>query len=823
MLDLPVLTSYDQDHLSRISLPIGGIGTGTVGLGGRGDLRDFELGNRPAKGFRPGTCLFAIRVQTPSGTTSRLLEGPLSDEDFDGDIGSPAPNQGLPRFASAGFHAAYPFGQVTLHDPDMPEVTLEAFNPLVPADVNASSMPAAILRYRVRNTGRETATVSIVAAMENFIGKNGTLSDTGSNANTYKETDDVAGVVMTADLTPDHEAAGTFSLATLRGGGEISHRLSWSHASWGNSLLDFWDDFIEDGILEDRASATDRPIASLVNSVTLEPESEGTITFLLTWNFPHRRAWRSEEYGTIDMGQYTDDVVGNYYSELHPDPWECATQMAAELPELEARTRRVTEAILATDAPTSLVEAALYNISTLRSPTVFRTADGRFYGWEGVRDYVGSCFGTCTHVWGYEFATSFWFSDLAWSFRETQYLLSTSENGLMSFRAGLPLNNAQNWELAAADGQMATLVHLYLDWQLSGDTDHLRTLWPAAKRSLEFAWIAGGWDADKDGVMEGCQHNTMDVEYYGPNPQMQTWYLAALRSGEEMARALGDEIFAAECARLFQQGSAWTDDHLFNGRYYEQHILPVSDPRSIAPGLRHEYNGAEDLSDPDLQLGKGVLIDQLVGQYAARIAGLGTLLDEGNVRTTLDHIFASNFRTSMAGHFNHMRGYALGDEAAVLMCTYEAGTRPKSPFPYFNEVMTGFEYTLATNHIQDGDRSTAITIIDAIRRRFNGARRNPFDETECGRHYARAMASWSAFVSWTGFHWNGLTGTLTINLEGESAYWSTGSAAGTIRRAGDVISLEVLEGDIDIRSVTLNGTPYGVMLGASSGWLLVAA
>ena len=34
------------------------------------------------------------------------------------------------------------------------------------------------------------------------------------------------------------------------------------------------------------------------------------------------------------------------------------------------------------------------------------------------------------------------------------------------------------------------------------------------------------WDGNQDGVMEGSQHNTMDVDY-GPNPQMG-WYMGAL-------------------------------------------------------------------------------------------------------------------------------------------------------------------------------------------------------------------------------------------------------------------------------------------------------
>ena len=42
-MDWPVLKTYDQAHLRRIAMPVGGIGTGTVSLGGRGDLRDWEL------------------------------------------------------------------------------------------------------------------------------------------------------------------------------------------------------------------------------------------------------------------------------------------------------------------------------------------------------------------------------------------------------------------------------------------------------------------------------------------------------------------------------------------------------------------------------------------------------------------------------------------------------------------------------------------------------------------------------------------------------------------------------------------------------------
>ncbi len=779
----PVMRSYDEHHLDKISLPLGGVGTGTIGLGGRGDLRDFELGNRPAKGFRPGTAFFAVRVsRSGSSAVARVLEGPLGANDFEGPAGSSTANHGLPRFARATFDAAYPFGQVHLEDAELPAVTLRGFNPLVPGDLEASSWPLASISIDVTNTFDETIEVSVASVLENFIGSNGTESAVGANTNSVVSTAELVGIAMSApELNPNAEAYGAVVLSTERAADVITTtRTGWVDASWGNSLLDFWDDFLDDGLLDERESTASRPIGSIANALTLAPGASHTFTFLITWSFPNRVAWRSEDY-KLDQGEYTGAIVGNHYSVVHADPWQTAIDVLGLLPQLERDTVAAITAIAGSTVPASVREAALFNISTMRSSTLFRTADGRFYGWEGVMDRVGSCFGTCTHVWGYEFATSFWFSELAWSFRETQYELATHDNGLMSFRVGLPVEDSQKWGLAAADGQMSTLVHLYHDWRLSGDDAKLTRLWPAAKKSLEFAWIPGGWDADQDGVMEGCQHNTMDVEYYGPNPQMGSLYLAALQASAEMADALGDTEFAERCSSLFASGSRWMDDSLFTGEYYRHEIRPVGSDGFIAPGLRHPSMGSKSLTDPELQLGDGVLVDQLVGQYVARLTGLGGVLNADNVATTLGTIFRRNFRKSLVGHFNHMRSFALADESALLMCSYDEGKRPARPFPYFNEVMTGFEYTAATGMIQDGDRAQGVTVIDAIRARYNGARRNPFDEAECGYHYARAMASWSAFVAWNGFEYDGRNRTLSFDLPNGvgQTFWSTGSAWGT--------------------------------------------
>jgi hypothetical protein len=222
----------------------------------------------------------------------------------------------------------------------------------------------------------------------------------------------------------------------------------------------------------------------------------------------------------------------------------------------------------------------LFNLSTLRTQTCFRTPDGYLYGWEGCGDQDGCCFGSCTHVWNYEQATPFLFGDLARGMREIEFGHATEQNGKMSFRVNLPLAFPST-NIAAADGQMGCIMKLYREWKLCGDDEWLRKLWPQARKALEFCWIEGGWDADRDGVMEGCQHNTMDVEYYGPNPQMQSWYLGALRASEEMARHLTENDFAATCRDLFERGSAWTDEHLFNGEYYGHEIRPPHDASKL--------------------------------------------------------------------------------------------------------------------------------------------------------------------------------------------------------------------------------------------------
>lgn len=805
----PVLKHYDKDHLERVALPLGGIGTGTVSLGGRGEIRDWEIMNVPGKGNSSTVTgndapLFAIFTKAGKESQTRLLAGPLYPQEYLHYEGRPVDHHGLPRFGEASFDAAYPFGQVNLSDPSMPvKVRIKGFNPLIPGDSESSGLPLAVLSYEVTNTSGVQMEVAVCGAIRNFIGRDGqdyTLNWKGDriptgakgNKNEYRESGQVRGIYFhTEGVDPNDKAWGNFSLTT-DSPDQVTFRTFTTDNNWSNSMLNFWDDLSDDGLIYNPEASIRHsvgndqdPMGALSVKAVLKPGETRCFNFFLTWNFPNRKAWSSEK-------------VGNYYSTLYPDSWESALQFIPRIGELESRTLSFLDAFLTSSLPGVVKEAALFNLAVLRSQTVFRVEDGHMLGWEGVMDHYGSCAGSCTHVWNYEVATPFLFGDLARTMRDVEFRYAMNPDGAMDFRVNLPLGSKPDPNQIAADGQMGCILKLYREWQLSGDNGFLKEYWPACKSALSFAWKEKGWDGNCDGVMEGSQHNTMDVNYFGPNPQMGFWYMGALRAAEEMARAMKDRDFEKKCRSLFEAGSTWMDANLFNGEYYEHKI---TDPETFL----FLPEGSD--KTPPFQLGKGCLVDQLVGQYMAHICGLGYLGDKDHIRKTLESIMKYNFVPDVSGTFNNMRSYVMGHEACLLMASWPKG-RLEVPFPYFPEAMTGFEYCAATGMLYEGMEAEGLKCIEAIRERFDGARRNPFDEPECGKHYARSMASWSAVIAMSGFNYSGVDKRFCITGKPGKWFWSNGSAWGTVTVAQDRATVEIIEGSLEIDSFFCGGRKF---------------
>ncbi len=801
---------FEGRQLAMIAFPLGGVAAGAVSLGGRGQLRDWEIFNRPNKGYRPSYAFPAIWVQAGQAKPmARVLESRILPP-YEGESGLGADNvPGLPRLAAAKFIAEYPLARIDFTDRTLPvNVSLEAFSPFIPHQPDDSGLPVAVLRYRVANPRRSEARVSIAYSLQNPItaGARGRGADPRQNES--RTTPALTGMLMSnPGLANDDPMRGTLAFCLLEAqGGRVSFWRGWPRSRWWNAPMLFWDDFSKDGVLEPETGARNE-VASLSIQRSIAPGGSASFTFLLAWHFPNRTPeWCGWSAPKGDEAV----IIGNHYTTRFAGAWEAAEYAAAHLTRLEARTRQFAAALRESTLPGAVKDAASANLSTLVTTTCFRTADGEFHGFEGVNNTRGCCFGNCAHVWNYETVTPHLFPSFARSLRKASFGYSLDDAGAMHFRQLLP-DGKQRSGFAAADGQMGQIVHAYLDWVLSGDNDWLRQIWPRVKKALEFAWVTGGWDADRDGVMEGVQHNTYDVEFYGPNPQCGIYYLAALRAGEEMARAAGDQAAAAEYRRLFEQGSKWIDANLFNGEYYIQKVRGYPQDR-IAPSLRSTM-GADDTEKPEYQVGEGCLVDQLVGHYLADVAGLGPLLDPKKVRTALESIHRYNTRPSLIAHECVERTYALNDESALIVCDYTKPQRPEIPFPYYAEAWTGLEYATSSHMLYAGLIREGLESIRNARARYDGEKRNPWDEAECGHHYARAMAAWSGLLALSGFRYDGRSAAVVavprLAVSPFRCFWSSGTGWGAFSRsrtqASVSVSLRVLAGELPCRSCEIEG------------------
>lgn len=819
----PGIRSFTGESLREIAFPLGGIGTGTVSLGGRGNLRDWEIFNHPAKGRHLPYTFFAIWARQKGGApVARVLERRLLPPYGGGSGPSTAFVSGLPRLREARFAGGYPIASIEFEDEALPvQVDLTAFNPFVPMNDLDSGIPCAIFEWSVHNPGSAPVDATIAFSLLNACGYDG-LSGLynrhsallGQNLNEFVRAEGVSGIRMSSAKYPaDHQAFGTLAVATPAP--DVTWATRWERAGWWDDVQSFWDDFSADGMLPNGPDAEPTPdgqtdVGSLGARIAVGPGQTVRVPFLLTWHFPGLvNHWNREE-------AVRGKRLGNWYATRWPDAWSVVQYVAENLDRLRTETRTFFDTFFESTLPPEVLDAASSNVSTLRTTTCLRTEDGRFHGFEGCNDDCGCCPMNCTHVWNYEQAVAFLFPQLERSMRETDFGHNTRPDGHMAFRTLLPLVG-ELWAFKpAADGQMGTVMKVYREWLNCGDRAFLERMWPGVVRALEHAWKPGSWDADRDGVMEGEQHNTYDIEFYGPNTMMGTLYLGALRAAEEMARALGHTEKAAEYREVFLRGSQRTAELLWNGEYYKQIVgragAERQEEQGVAPGLPGSLQPGE--AEPRYQYGEGCLSDHLLGQWFARVVGLGDLLPGEQVRSALRAIFRHNFRRDLSDHHSVQRVYAVNDESGLLLCSWPNGGRPAYPFPYADEVWTGIEYQVAAHLIYEGLVEEGLTIVRSVRRRHAGFNRNPWDEFECGHHYARAMSSWSLVTALSGALYDASSQSIAFQprvcQDAFRCFFAAGTAWGSFSQTRSAEKyeavVEVRWGEVELCAVRL---PFG--------------
>ena len=495
-------------------------------------------------------------------------------------------------------------------------------------------------------------------------------------------------------------------------------------------------------------------IGSLSRKLKLKPGESATAVFLLSWHLPNLRMDRLPP--------------GRHYAARFDSALAVARYVRRNFARLSGDTRLWHETWYDGSLPWWFLDRTFLNTSILATSTCYRFGSGRFYGWEGV----GCCEGTCGHVWQYAHAMARLFPDLERMTRErVDFGLALQPDGAIHFRG--EFNN-----IPAIDAQAGTILRALREHQMSADSEFLKRNWPRMRSAVE--WLIAK-DENGDGLIESNQHNTLDTDWYGPVAWLSGLYLAALRAAEQMATETGDTAFAAKCRAIFDVGQKNIVAQLFEDDYF----VNKPNPKHLDA----------------INSGTGCHIDQVMGQSWAFQVALPRVFPQKETLSALKALWRYNFTPDVGPYrevYKSGRWYAMPGEAGLLMCTFPRsdwdygqakGKGPDWAAGYFNECMNGFEYQVAGHMIWEGMVTEGLAVARAVHDRYHPSRRNPWNEVECGDHYARSMASYGVFLAACGFEYHGPKGHLgfapQIHPEDFKAAFTSAEGWGTLsQKAG---------------------------------------
>jgi len=824
--------TYSGDRATQVAMPLGGIGAGCICVNGYGGLQDFSIQHRPAttalpEGYAPTKAAFALLHVKGSTPITKLVEGPfppfkIFDQGLQGEGYRRGGFEGFPRFGKSVFRGEYPVAHVELTDPSIPlHVNLAAWNPFIPLDDKNSGIPCAILEYTLRNASSQTVAYEFSYHLSHLAPGCGEDQSTSRNAVIPGR-----GVFLYNIEERRAEAFGSASLTAI--GAEPRIKAMWLRSpGWEfDSLSALWREVSSASFSVNEGSndidTKGRNGCSILFKGTLGPGESRTHPIVIAWHFPNCYVQAGDISASAPGGSAPGCRVSSdgtpapwrpYYTSQWKDAREVALYIEQNWASLRSRTFAFRQALFSSTLPVHALDAISANLAILKSPTVLRLENGDLWGWEGCFPDDGCCHGSCTHVWNYAQAFPNLYPNLERTLRETEYLRSMDERGHVTFRSALPEGPVKHDFHAASDGQLGGIMKVFREWQISGEADWLKKMYPLAKRSLDYCIRT--WDPDNLGALFEPHHNTYDIEFWGPDGMCTGIYLGALCALAAMAQALGQTDDAKFYGGLAQRAARFLDGQLFNGDYFQQTVQyqglrNTSFAELVAKVDDHssEMQRLLKREGPKYQYATGCISDGVIGLWMARMYGIDTPLSKQNVRRALHSIFANNFKTDLSQHANAQRpGYAMGHEPGLLLCSWPRGGKPTLPFVYSDEVWTGIEYQVASHLISEGFVIEGLTIVKALRSRYDGRVRNPWNEYECGNYYARAMASYALLSALSGFRYSAVERTLWFGPQLEvrpfKTFFSAASGFGTITLDTRALQIQMLEGKLPLERLVL--------------------
>ncbi len=186
---------WSGDELKYIGMPVGGICTGTLYIGGDGTLWNWDV--------------FNVRTLNPGGPGDKFYLKPMQPENrFDQGfvIKTTSDDQTAIRplnkegFKNVEFVGQYPVATVKYVDKDFPvQISLKAFSPFIPTDADASGLPATVMQYTLTNTGNKAVEVELAGYLQNAVCLFNAQKVQGNRVNSAVTEADMSQLLCTAE------------------------------------------------------------------------------------------------------------------------------------------------------------------------------------------------------------------------------------------------------------------------------------------------------------------------------------------------------------------------------------------------------------------------------------------------------------------------------------------------------------------------------------------------------------------------------------------------------------------------------------------------
>lgn len=350
---------------------------------------------------------------------------------------------GFPHFEKVTFKGEFPIAQLQFEHGHFPgKITMEAFNPFIPTNENDSSIPAAFFKVQIKNTTKNPIDYTLALSCNNYYCRTNTL-------HYYEEQGDIKLIHLSNTNARSTTEYGDLTIATLCP--DVSYQNYWFRGRWFDNSSVFWQEFTSPGKLPQRNYESSRQnpdsndtsdIATLAAHIKIPPLKTETVSFVLSWSNPYvNNHWQITHLGLTEeeIEFRRKQKWLNYYATIFKNSKESAIYSLKNFDRLYQDTLLYKKALFSSTLPAVVMDAISANAAVLKSPTCLRLSDGSFYAFEGVHAHMGSCEGTCTHVWSYAYALAFLFPRLERSARTNEYTYSMQKDGGMGFRLQLPL------------------------------------------------------------------------------------------------------------------------------------------------------------------------------------------------------------------------------------------------------------------------------------------------------------------------------------------------------------------------------------------------